>query len=814
MFKSYITIALRKLAREKLYVSINIFSLALGIASFIILALYLRSELTYDQHHVNHERIYRFHPHFKTADGRVDDFAVSQVGIGPMMVKDYPQLGEFVRFRRSQQNTLRYADIEGKWDDVMLADVNVFNVFTHKVIYGDVTKAFDGPYSIAISESFAKHYFGNENPIGKKLTGANLAFAVTLVFEDLPENTHLKYSALFPMTLMEVFDPNFSKSYQNTLFNVGIYTYFLTPPEFKAQDFAPLMKGFIDNHMAEGLKRFKSSFDGTIQPLVDIHFSKEKLGGDPPTGNIFYVYGFGAVAIFILLVACINYMNLATARATKRAKEVGMRKVLGAEQSQLIWQFLGESFTFTFIALVVGLVFVEIALALTPIGTLMGKEHLLSAFAQPLVLVSVVGLCIVVALISGLYPAFYLSSISPLAALTQVKRSWRTGLSIRMVLVLSQLVISIGVIACTMLMTDQMRYVHNKPLGFDKDNRLIVTLRGYDVVKNIKTIKNELRAVPNVTHVTTISQVPGTGNSVNLFPAETNDGTMEPVAMDRFGVGAEYLETMNVKVIEGRGFSSDIATDAREAMLVNESFVKKMAWEKALGKRFQFGPNGNIARVIGVVEDFHYASLHNEIGPLTMNMISDDLGPVPDLQKPLINSSVIVAMSGERMADTMKAIENVIAKFDPKFNFEPKFLDDRLDEMYKSEGSLMKLTGIFAGICILISIMGLFGLASFTSEQRTKELGIRMVLGASDSQIVTLLSKYLLPLIAIAAIPASVASYYAINKWLQRFAYHTDVSWLTFVFATLIVTLVALVTVMLQSMKTTRADPIKALRYE
>jgi putative ABC transport system permease protein len=812
MLKSYITIALRKFSREKLYVSINIFSLALGIASFLILALYLRSELSYDKHHANFERIYRLIAQSSKSDGRVDHFAVTQVGLGPMLLKDYPQLGTQVRFRKSQQAILKAGDIEGKWDDIYLADPSVWKIFTHKIIYGNVDTVFDSPYSIAISESFAKHYFGDENPIGKTLTGANLPFKVTLVFADLPENSHLQYSALFPMSLMEVFDPNFSKSYQNTLFNVGIFTYIMLPPETNPNDFKPLAKEFVDRYMGDGMKRFKLNWEIQSQRLDQVHFG-EKLEGDLPSGNIFYVYGFAAVAIFILLVACINYMNLATARATKRAKEVGMRKVLGAEQSQLISQFLGESFTFTVIALCVALLLVEVALALTPIGSLMGAKHLLSALLNPMVLSGVAALCVLVALLAGLYPAFYLSSISPLAALTEVKRSWRTGISMRMVLVLSQLIISIGVIACTWLMTDQMRYVHNKPLGFDKENRLIVTLRGFDAVKSIKTIKNELRAQPNVVNVTTISITPGTGNWVNLIPTETNAGVFEPVAMDRIMVGGNFVDAMNLKMVEGRGFSEEIATDVRQAVIVNESFAKKMGWDHALGKRFQLGMN-NSASVVGVVQDFHYASLHNAIGPMMMHPISEDYGDVPDLQKPLLTTSIIVVMSGQQMSQTMQSVQNVIAKFDPKFNFEPVFLEDKLNELYKSESNLMKLTAIFAGICIFIAIMGLFGLAAFTTEQRTKEIGIRMVLGATDSQIITLLSRYLLPLVLIAAIPASILSYYAIDKWLQRFAYHTDINWLTFVLATLVVALVALATVVLQSLKTTRADPIKALRYE
>jgi len=812
MTKSYITIALRKLRREKLYVSINIFSLALGIASFLILALYLRSELTYDRHHENHDRIYRLLAHFKQESGSAADFAVSQNGIGPLMVRDYPQLGKQVRFRFSSQNVLTYENIRKSWDEhILLADPTVFEIFTHKILYGDPKTAFDDPYSIAISRTFARHYFGDENPMGKQLSSGAYSYKVTLVFDDLPENSHLKYVALYPMALMDVFDPNFTRNYENSLWNVGLFTYFMVPEGFEMKEFETISKEFIERYMAERARMLKSTFTPELQPLNGMHFGNG-LQGDLPTGNIFYVYGFAAVAIFILLVAIINYMNLATARATKRAKEVGMRKVLGAEKSQLIAQFLGESLTFSVIALVGALIMVEILLALTPIGTLMGKGQLWRAIVDPTVIIGVVLLTLGVAVLAGLYPAFYLSAISPLSALTQVKRSWRTGFSMRQVLVLAQLAVSIGVIACTLLMTNQLRYLHEKPLGFDKENRLIVNLRGYDVIKNMATIKGELRREAGVIDVMTIGGVPGTGHGSVLVPTENNDGVIEPTGMHVIGIGMNLEKGLGIKVVKGRSFSEDIATDAREAVMVNQTLVSRFGWDEPLGKRI--GQGLNVRRVIGVVEDFHYASLHNEMGPLLIQPLSDNFSNVPENQRALVSTSIIVVMSGENIRDTIGRVEKVIAKFDPKFDYEPLFLEDRLNRMYEAESNLMKLTGIFAGICIFISIMGLFGLAAFTTEQRTKEIGIRKVLGASDGQVITLLNRHLLPLVVIAAIPASILSYYAIDKWLQRFAYHTAIGWMTFVLATLVVALVAIATVSLQSLKTARSEPVDALRYE
>ena len=817
MLKNYIVIALRRLRRERTYVLINIFSLALGIASFMILALYLRSELTYDQHQVNRDRIYRVVPHFHPAtSAKETSFALSQFGIGPLLTQDYPQIGKSVRFQRTGQGangiSLKYEDKSRYWDNVYLADPTVFEVFTHQIVYGDPKTAFDTPTSIALSRTVARYYFGDQNPVGKNLLSpTGVPYKVTLVFEDLPENSHLRYSALMSFTLMDTINPSINKNLAGTLWNVGVYTYVMVPPGFDPRELDTLAQRFADARMATMAKQIKTTYRTSFQPLTDIHFG-EKLDGDLLTGNIFYVYGFAAVAVFILLIACINYMNLATARAAQRAKEIGVRKVLGATESQLVGQFLGESAIFTAIALVLALGLAVLALGLTPIGSLMGKEHLLSAFREPLVVGGVLVLGAVVAFVAGLYPSFYLSAISPLAALTHVKRSWRAGLSMRQVLVFAQLAISIAVIACTMLMNDQMRYVHNLPLGFDKENRLLVTLRTFDVVKNLTTIKGELRRLPNVLDVTNISVPPGTGNSQNLIPLETNDGTFEPTEVDMVGVGMNFTKGFNVPVVAGRAFAEDIATDAREAILVNESLVRKMGWSNPIGKRVQAGPN--TIKVIGVVKDFHYASLHNAIGPLVLRPIPDQLGNVPEALKIYTSMNIVVAVTGVNLRDTVSAVEKVIRRFDRKSDFEPRFLEDRLNELYQSENDLMELTGIFAMICIFISVMGLFGLTAFTTQERTREIGIRKVLGASDGQVIGMLSKPLLVLIVIAAIPAIFASYEAIDKWLERFVYHTSISALTFVIAIVVVTIVTLLTVALQSRKTAQSEPVEALRYE
>ncbi len=816
MFKMYFLVALRRLAKERIYVAINILSLALGIGSFLILALYLRSELTFDRHFEDHESIYRLSTHFTPSNAPQANFAVSQQGIGPLLVGDYPQIGEFVRFRNASQSILRYEEQSFDWENIYLVDENVFSVFSHNVLAGDVETAFENPTSIAISESMAQAYFGEEEAIGKILESDSFDYRVTLVFADLPENTHLKYDALYPYRVLAQFTPNYEETYTRTLGGVGMYTYFKLDPNFDLDDWGGIMEEFKETYMTDVLTRMNAQFEARLTPLADIHFG-ESLPGDQPNGNVFYLYGFAAVAAFILIIACINYMNLATARATKRSQEVGMRKVVGATRRQLMLQFLGESAVFTVIALVLGIITAVIALSFTPIGTLMEKESLLAGLAEPTVLLGIIALAVTVALVSGLYPAFYLSAISPKAALTRVRDSWRSGLSIRQLLVLAQLMISIGVIASTLLMSQQMRYVASKPLGFNKENQVMLTLRGADLIEQFPTLRTELLTNPNIIEVVDTNMIPGMGNAINMIPMENNDGVIGPEQVDRVMVGLNYIDGLGIEVVEGRAFSEEMGNDYQSAMMVNEAMVEKMGWDDPIGK--QIGDSENFtAYVVGVTADFHYASLNNEIGPLLIQPFVPDYSETPAQTRPLQTRSLVINITGDAVGATLTSIEDTIRQFDPTQVFDPRFLDAELDNLYRAETNLMNLTEVFAGICILISAMGLFGLASFNTEQRNKEIGVRKVLGASSQQIVLMLCRNLSVLIVVAAVPAVAASYFTIENWLNRFAYRAEPglfgALLPFLIAVLAVAAIALITASLQSLKTAQSNPVDALRYE
>jgi putative ABC transport system permease protein len=816
MFKTYLVIALRRFSRERVYATISILSLALGIASFLILALYVHSEWNYDGYNVNRDRTYRLISRFTNPGNPPRNFALTPNGLGPLLTRDYPQLGTYARLRPANPQggpvLLGYQGIREYWDRVFLADATVFQVFTHRILYGDPATAFRSPYSIALSETVAKRYFGDTNPIGRIIAGPLFTLTVTLVFADQPEGTHLKYDALLPMTLDLVFNKDPWGTYQQMLWEATDYTYLMVPPGVTREDLDRLTKRFVESHMGARAAQLNMRYAVDFQPLTAVHWG-EKLEQDQPTGNIFYVYGFAAVGVFILLIGCINYTNLATARAMQRAKEIGMRKVLGSNRSQLVAQFLAESGVFTAIALVIAAILVYLLLAFGQIGVLMGKQRLLEECRDPRVLGATLLLGMFVAIASGLYPALSLSAVSPLAALTHLRRSWKVGLSVRQTLVFAQLSLSIAVIACTILMADQMRYVHDKPLGFEKKNQLVLTWRGHDLLKNMTTLKAELRKLPNILDVTNISIVPGTGSTPYGASLENDAGTMGIVQVDRMLVGTGFIEALQMRLVEGREFSPAIVTDSDSAVMVNESLVRKMGWTDPLGKRVSTD-FGGVARVIGVVGDFNYASLHNPIGPLVIFPLSDLGNNVPDMMKDLVTVSVIVTMTGENVSETLRNIKSVIARFDPTFTYEPVFLEDRLRQLYEGEAHLTALIGIFSGICIVISIMGLFGLTAFTIEERSKEIGIRKVVGASAEQIIALLSRPLLVLIVAAAVPASIVSYEAMDRWIQRFAYHDSITWVTFAESILVVMLVTLAAVALQAWRSARAEPAEAIRHE
>jgi putative ABC transport system permease protein len=807
--KRYLKTALRLLAREKLYAALNVSGLALGLACCLILGLFLWSELTYDRHHVNHERIFRLVSSIKFGDGRTSNLAISSSAMGPMLAEEYPEyFKSFVRFRAVSRPTpelLRVDDRKAYWDDIYLADDNVFDVFTHQIVYGDPKTALRDPDSIAISLRMSQHYFGNENPVGRTLTRADgESLAIKLVFEELPENSHLRYDALVAYKGSGVGLPKDQMERMQRLMNLNNFefTYLVLADGADPREFPRLNQAFYDKHMKFYLSAANLEWHSRLQPLADIHLDSE-LEYDQPTGNRMYLYAFAAVAVLILGLACINYVNLATARATQRTRAIGLRKILGAGRGSLIAQFLGESVLFSLLATILAVVLVEVLLSLPAVSALFGKTLMLDLFGRPLLAAGVLAFGIVIGLLAGLYPAVYLSSFMPLTAL--VGRYRLGGMRLREALVFIQFAISIGVIACTLLMGQQMNYIANKGLGFDKANRVLVTLRGRQLVEREAMIATELEKQPGILGVATSNTIMGRDMPHVTGKAQNNEGVMTDIGFSLFPVGDDFIPVMGIEILKGRDFSRRLLTDMGATYIVNETFVRTMGWKDPIGKRVGIGGPGMFpGPVIGVVKDFNFKSLRASVEPMVM------------FRNPPVAGErlLVVNVAPEGIHDTLQGIRKLFAEVDPVHPFEYTFLDEELDQLYVSEERLMRLTGIFAGICILVACLGLFGLAASATQQRTKEIGVRKVLGASTLSIILLLARRVLVLIAAGAVVASIAAWFAMQEWLTGFAYRSPLNPTYLLLAALGAGAVALLTIALQSWRTARGDPVAALRYE
>jgi putative ABC transport system permease protein len=808
MPNSELKASLRTLYREKSYAFINLLGLSLAIACCLILGLYLRSELTYDRHHVRHSQIFRVVNEF-TTNSATDSLAYTSLSLGPLLKKNYSEIQAYVRFRQASEKLLiRSGDKAFYWDNAYIVDDNVFDVFTHKIVYGDPKTALKDPSSAAVSESFARKYFGSENPIGKTINAdlvPQVPRKITLVFRDLPENTHLKYSVLFKNVDLQ--------TSPQALFSVSAFTYLVMPEHYNPKDFKLISDSFYTRFMQDLGKTIHISWKSWLQPLADIHLHSN-VGYDLPTGNRYYIYGFAAVAAFILIVACINYVNLAIARSAKRAKEIGMRKILGAPRILLMLRFLGDAIFFSMISMIFSLVLVEAALRLTPINNLLGKPLALGLMDEPELLLWMLGLSLLVGLLSGLYPAFYLSSVPPMAALSSVHGGKRGSFRLRELLVLTQFTVSVIVIACTLVMAMQMRFLTHKPLGFKKENLITINLRGLDLIEKYPVIQNEISKNSHILGVTACTAMIGTGQGIPLNAAavDNNEGVQETFGINHIGVADNFLEITGMQLASGRDFSKRLLTDVGSSFIVNETMVKKRGWKDPLAKRIGLGQDSG--RVIGVVKDFHYRSLHHPVEPFAMHHADLDFNNIPAELRAAIQIVMVLKIDEKDRQNTLNFLQRKFTEYDPQHPFEYSFVDDAIEKLYLSEERLMRMTGIFSGICIFISCLGLFGLASFTTEQRSKEIGIRKVLGASASQIIIMLAQKTLLLVLASAILASIAAYFAIYEWLTSFAYRVGINPAVFFIATAVVMAVAFFTVALQSYKTAQTNPARTLRYE
>jgi len=806
MISNYIRSATRNFSRNKFYSIINILGLTLGLTVTFFILLYINDELGYDKHFANYERIYRLEGDF-TINNKHDRFAVSSAALAPALKIEFPEIDKFCRFASNDNAVIKYKEKEFYEKNIYFADSAAPEIFTLKFTEGNTAKALNEPFTIILSKSTALKYFGNEQAYGKTLlTGNGNSFKVTGVFDDLPDNTHLKFDMLMSMnTLAKLFGYERFNSLEPIAFwNVNFYSYILLKPNSSIETVNAKFPSVYNKYMKEIGDQLNASFDLITTRLDKIHHTS-KLSADRPVGNMAYIYVFAAVAIFILLLASINYMNLATARATNRAREVGLRKVVGANRGQLAFQFLSESILLSAVALIMS--FALIQLLLPAFNELSGKKLTFSLLTDPGILLGIVGIGLLTGLLSGIYPAVVLSSYQPAMVLkgklqTGIKGSW-----LRKGLVTFQLIISVIMITGTIVIYNQLSFMRNADMGFDQNNVMVVEIQDTTFRKKTDKFREELLQNPSIIAASISNGAPGGQNGIQVMRVE-KDNKMQEYALNLIPCDYNFPELLKLKFVAGRTFNREMGTDKLEAVIINEATANAMGWGKnALGKKIHFGfeldgSGGRMLKVIGVVKDFNFTSLHNKVEPLVMF--------IPDFPSNLL----LIRLKQDYTQATLDYISNKWTQFGANRPFDYYFLDKEYESKYQSESKLGTVFATFSALSIFIALLGLLGLSSFTAMQRSKEIGIRKVLGSSVEAILRMLYRESVILVLIACAVAIPIAHYFLNDWLGNFAYHTEITWITYLLSGLASLLVAILSVSFHAIKAATSNPVNSIKYE
>jgi len=805
MLKNYFKTAWRNIRKNKLFSFINILGLSIGIAVCFIIMLYVQDELSYDKFNKNAERIARVIFQANINGGKINE-SVVMPPVAQTMKKDFPEVEDATRIKAYGTAKITYKDKTFKNDRLAFVDPNFFGIFTLPMIAGDAKTALMQPHSVVITKATAIKYFGNENAVGKTL-GVSIdnktqAYSVTGIIEDIPSNSHFHFDMFGSMTGWE-------GATSNTWLGSSYYTYLLLKPgtDHKKMEakFPQMVEKYmgpqIQQEMGLSLEQFRTkgnTLGFALQPLTSIHLYSNTSIEMEPGGNAAYVYIFGVIALFMLVIACINFINLSTAGASKRGKEVGVRKVAGSDRFQLIRQFLLESVLITLFALIVAFVLIKLEL---PVFSELSGKHL-NFTLKPVIAFVAMGL--LVGIMAGAYPAFYLSSFKPIAVLKGKLTTAGKSFGLRSSLVVFQFFISVGLIISTIVVYRQMKYIENKDLGYSKQQVLTIP-NSYVLGNNEQVYKQAMLKDSRIVNATASWYKPAGPTNYNNALAYPKGDEGHLLNAVEYHVDEAYIPTMDIKMASGRNFSKDFATDSF-ALVINESAVRALGWNdmSAIGKtiiRQNSDRGSNISyHVIGVVKDFNFKSLHEAISPLLM-----DLHP----EGGLIFKIKTTDVSG--LLATMKKTWDAYNTGEP---FTYSFMDDLFNKTYSTEQKTGTILNIFSVLIIFVACLGLFGLVTYTAEQRTKEIGIRKVLGASVTQVTQMLSKDFLRLVLIASVIAFPVAWWAMTKWLENFAYRTSISWWVFAVAGIAAILMALATVSFQAIKAALANPVKSLRIE
>jgi putative ABC transport system permease protein len=810
MIRNYFKIAWRNLIKNKGFSIINIIGLSLGIGCFIMISMFVIDELSYDRYHEKANRIYRINSDI-IFGGTEMSMAVSSDPMGETLKKDYPEVEEYVRFYASQGSKLIKKGNEYINESAVVhADSTLFKVFTLPTIIGDTKTALNEPNTVVISETVANRYFGSPQlAIGQFLEtddNESTLYKVTSVIEDMPRNSHFNFDFFFSMANV---DYGFG-----SYFSHNFHTYVLLKEGANYKTFNNNFIEVIDKYILpqaaqymkiESMDEFEASgnkLEYSLMPLTDIHLHSSRGVELSANGNIQYVYIFSAAALFILLIACINFMNLTTARSSGRAKEVGIRKVLGSEKKALIGQFLTESTLIAFLALFVGLLFVWLSLGW--FNGVSGKEMLMSSLLRPRFLIFMVILPIVVGALAGLYPAFFLSSFKPIKVLKGKLSTGHKKNTLRNFLVVFQFATSIILIVGTIVIYKQINHIQSANLGFNKDQVLVVSNSGLPS-ETRESIKNEIEQLTEVKSASFAGYLPVSSSSRSDRPFSTETVMTESNGfnMQYWPVDYDYLETIGMEMKEGRNFSRDFGSDST-AIILNETAVKLAGFQNPIGKKIYTGGSNNdllVHTIIGVVKNFNFASLRENVGGLSLKLENN-------------SSETAYRFNTTDVNGLLSTIEKKHKAAAPGMPFKYEFLDEAFEDMYRQERRVGTVALAFALLAIIIACLGLFGLATFIAEQRTKEIGIRKVLGASVTNIVKMLSVDFVKLVMLAFVIATPIAWWFMNKWLQDFAFRIDLNWGIFAVTGIVALVIALITLSFQAIKAAIANPVDSLKTE
>lgn len=798
MLKSLITIAFRNILRDKVYSLINLLGLTIGITCSLFLLMYIADELSYDRYHADAENIYRIVSDIKEPDDAFT-WANTQMPLAEELRDNYPEVKNAVRFFGMSRDLFKVGDKEFYEPEFYFADSTVFDIFSYAFLAGDPATALDHPLSIVITESIAKKYFGDPSSALNQSMRANRReedFKVTGVIRDVPMNSHFRFDALISRNSRAQFTGSWG--------NFGVTTYLQLPAGYDLSRMQTTLDKIatekVDPVFAEmGVKaRYR------LQRITDIHLHSKIQDEAEAGGDISYIYIFGAVAIFMMVIACINYMNLATARSVNRSREVGMRKVMGAHRGLLMVQFITESVIMAAGALLLSL---AIVYTLLPVfNTLANKQLPFSYLGEPQLIGAIAGIILFTGIVGGSYPAFYLSGFNPVQVL-KGKLAARGGNAVlRKSLVAVQFALSIFMLISTLVVYDQLTFLREKDLGFDKENVVRLSLNNQQMMRQAQSLVEQLKAMPQVKAVGKASSSPGEGIGKALMQVEDAEGKLVDRGVDLFAADYDFVQALGMTIVEGRNFSRDNPGDTTHSVLVNESMVRRMNWKDPLGKRFEFGggPNGpQVRKVVGVIQDYNQNSLYDEIEPL-MVLLNEQV------------NYVFVRLAPGDIRASMEELEKTWRAVYPQAPFEYVFLDADLDSQYKADEKRSQIFTVFSALTVVIACLGLLGLAAFTTEQRTKEIGVRKVVGASVGGLVVLVSKEFFLLVFVGMAVAFPAAWYFTEAWLANFAYRIPMTgeWPTFLLSALLAFLITLLTVGFHVVRAAQANPVTSLRDE